>query len=40
MRIACVLDSGFEDSEFRKPFDAFIRGSLRLLDKQFAAATR
>jgi len=23
MRIACLLDSGFEDSEFRKPFDAF-----------------
>jgi protease I len=21
MRIACVLDSGFEDSEFKKPFD-------------------
>ena len=23
MRIACLLDSGFEDSEFRKPYDAF-----------------
>ncbi len=23
MRIACLLDTGFEDSEFRKPFDAF-----------------
>ena len=23
MRIACVLAEGFEDSEFRKPFDAF-----------------
>lgn len=23
MRIACLLDAGFEDSEFRKPFDAF-----------------
>ena len=23
MRIACVLASGFEDSEFRKPYDAF-----------------
>ena len=22
MRVACVLDSGFEDSEFRKPYDA------------------
>jgi protease I len=22
MRIACVLDSGFEDSEFKKPYDA------------------
>jgi protease I len=25
MRIACVLASGFEDSEFRQPFDAFRR---------------
>lgn len=24
MRIACLLDSGFEDSEFRKPYDAFV----------------
>ena len=24
MRIACLLDSGFEDSEFRKPRDAFV----------------
>src|SRR5579859_3341703 len=24
MRIACLLDSGFEDSEFRKPHDAFV----------------
>ncbi|MGH7722582.1 MAG: type 1 glutamine amidotransferase domain-containing protein [Candidatus Dormibacteria bacterium] len=24
MRIACVLDSGFEDSEFKKPFDSLI----------------
>ncbi len=23
MRIACLLDTGFEDSEFRKPHDAF-----------------
>ena len=23
MRIACLLDSDFEDSEFRKPYDAF-----------------
>jgi protease I len=23
MKIACVLDSGFEDSEFQQPFDAF-----------------
>jgi protease I len=23
MRIACLLDTGFEDSEFRKPYDAF-----------------
>ena len=23
MRIACLLDAGFEDSEFRKPYDAF-----------------
>jgi protease I len=23
MRIACVLDSGFEDSEFKQPYDAF-----------------
>jgi protease I len=23
MRIACLLDNGFEDDEFRKPFDAF-----------------
>ena len=23
MHIACLLDSGFEDSEFRKPYDAF-----------------
>jgi protease I len=23
MRIACLLDSGFEDSEFRQPYDAF-----------------
>jgi protease I len=23
MRIACVLDSDFEDSEFRRPYDAF-----------------
>jgi protease I len=23
MRIACLLDSGYEDSEFRKPYDAF-----------------
>lgn len=23
MRVACVLDSGFEDSEFQKPHDAF-----------------
>ena len=23
MRIACLIDSDFEDSEFRKPFDAF-----------------
>ena len=23
MRIACVLAEGFEDSEFRKPYDAF-----------------
>ena len=25
MRIACLLDSDYEDSEFRKPFDAFHR---------------
>jgi protease I len=25
MRIACLLDSDFEDSEFRKPYDAFTR---------------
>lgn len=24
MRIACLLDSGFEDTEFRKPYDAFV----------------
>lgn len=24
MRIACLLDTGFEDSEFRKPRDAFV----------------
>ena len=24
MRIACLLDSDFEDSEFRKPYEAFI----------------
>ena len=23
MRIACILDSGFEDSEFKQPYDAF-----------------
>ncbi len=23
MRIACLLDSGFEDSEFKQPYDAF-----------------
>ena len=23
MRIACVLAEGFEDSEFKKPYDAF-----------------
>jgi protease I len=23
MRIACVLDTGFEDSEFKEPYDAF-----------------
>ena len=23
MRIACLLDSGYEDSEFRKPYEAF-----------------
>jgi len=23
MRIACLLDTGFEDSEFRQPYDAF-----------------
>jgi protease I len=23
MRIACLLDRGFEDSEFKKPYDAF-----------------
>ncbi|HEV7677621.1 MAG TPA: type 1 glutamine amidotransferase domain-containing protein [Candidatus Dormibacteraeota bacterium] len=23
MRIACLLDNGFEDSEFKKPYDAF-----------------
>ena len=23
MRIACLLDSGYEDLEFRKPYDAF-----------------
>ena len=25
MRIACVLETGFEDSEFKKPYDAFKR---------------
>lgn len=25
MRIACLLDSGFEDSEFRRPYDAFTK---------------
>jgi protease I len=25
MKIACVLDSGFEDSEFQEPYDAFQR---------------
>ncbi|HEY9288139.1 MAG TPA: type 1 glutamine amidotransferase domain-containing protein [Candidatus Dormibacteraeota bacterium] len=24
MRIACILDSGFEDSEFKQPYDAFL----------------
>ena len=25
MRIACLLDSGFEDSEFQQPYDAFVK---------------
>jgi protease I len=30
MRIACILDSGFEDSEFKQPYDAFIAGGHRV----------
>jgi len=30
MQIACLLDSGFEDSEFRKPFDAFTKAGHRV----------
>jgi hypothetical protein len=35
MRVACVLDSGFEDSEFKKPvdLDAFTRESVALLSR-------
>jgi deglycase len=25
MKIACLLDSGFEDSEFKQPYDAFLK---------------
>ena len=25
MRIACLLDSDFEDSEFKQPYDAFLK---------------
>lgn len=31
MRIACLLDSDFEDSEFRKPHDAFVRAGHQMV---------
>ena len=30
MRIACLLDSGFEDSEFKQPYDAFLQQGHRV----------
>lgn len=30
MRIACILDSDFEDSEFKQPYDAFIKDGHRV----------
>lgn len=30
MKIACLLDSGFEDSEFKDPYDAFMKGGHRV----------
>lgn len=30
MRIACLLDSGFEDSEFQQPYDAFLKAGHRI----------
>jgi protease I len=30
MRIACLLDTGFEDSEFRKPYEAFTAAGHRV----------
>jgi protease I len=30
MKIACLLDSGFEDSEFKQPYDAFLQEGHRV----------
>lgn len=30
MRIACILDSDFEDSEFKQPYDAFLKEGHRV----------
>lgn len=37
MRVACLLDSDFEDSEFRKPFDAFVKAGHQVVVIGFKA---